>query len=209
MARPADLGSPVDDKTAELQNLAQLHSQGAHGRGVRRGEGETAGNLAGGSEGVGQVEAYTRLAGSMTRSSSIPATGPGRPSSTSSGAMTSTACTTCSMSAAFDLPWPNWLRWGTRWSAWMVRGDARPRPSTGRVGGAARTIDASALAVEGVYDAAVCTFDGLNYLTPADLRSTFAALSFRVRPAGWLVFDVHTDAMMAFSLPTRRARRAG
>ena len=36
----------MDDKTAELQNLAQLHSQGAHGRGVRRGEGETAGNLA-------------------------------------------------------------------------------------------------------------------------------------------------------------------
>ena len=56
-----------------------------------------------------------------------------------------------------------------------------------------------ALAVEGVYDAAVCTFDGLNYLTPADLRSTLAALSFRVRPAGWLVFDVHTDAMMAFT----------
>ena len=56
-----------------------------------------------------------------------------------------------------------------------------------------------ALAVEGVYDAAVCTFDGLNYLTPADLRSTFAALSRRVRTAGWLVFDVHTDAMMAFT----------
>jgi SAM-dependent methyltransferase len=55
------------------------------------------------------------------------------------------------------------------------------------------------LAVEGVYDAAVCTFDGLNYLTPADLRSTLAALSLRLRPAGWLVFDVHTDAMMAFT----------
>ena len=56
-----------------------------------------------------------------------------------------------------------------------------------------------ALAVEGVYDAAVCTFDGLNYLTPADLSSTFSALSRRLRPAGWLVFDVHTDAMMAFT----------
>lgn len=56
-----------------------------------------------------------------------------------------------------------------------------------------------ALDVEGVYDAAVCTFDGLNYLTPADLSSTLAALSFRLRPAGWLVFDVHTDAMMAFT----------
>ena len=56
-----------------------------------------------------------------------------------------------------------------------------------------------ALAVEGVYDAAVCTFDGLNYLTTADLRSTFAALSLRLRPGGWFVFDVHTDAMMAFT----------
>lgn len=57
-----------------------------------------------------------------------------------------------------------------------------------------------ALAVTGEYDAAVCTFDGLNYLTSADLRSTFAALSLRIRPAGWLVFDVHTDAMMAFTV---------
>ena len=57
-----------------------------------------------------------------------------------------------------------------------------------------------ALAVTGEYDAAVCTLDGLNYLTPADLRSTFAALSRRIRPAGWLVFDVHTDAMMAFTV---------
>ena len=57
-----------------------------------------------------------------------------------------------------------------------------------------------ALGVTGEYDAAVCTFDGLNYLTAADLRSTFAALSLRIRPAGWLVFDVHTDAMMAFTV---------
>ena len=57
-----------------------------------------------------------------------------------------------------------------------------------------------ALGVTGEYDAAVCTFDGLNYLTPADLRSTFGALSRRIRPAGWLVFDVHTDAMMAFTV---------
>jgi SAM-dependent methyltransferase len=57
-----------------------------------------------------------------------------------------------------------------------------------------------ALAVTGEFDAAVCTFDGLNYLTPADLRSTLAALALRLRPAGWLVFDVHTDAMMAFTV---------
>jgi predicted TPR repeat methyltransferase len=56
------------------------------------------------------------------------------------------------------------------------------------------------LAVEGVYDAAICTHDGLNYLDPADLRSTLAALSLRLRPSGWLVFDVHTDAMMLFTV---------
>jgi len=55
------------------------------------------------------------------------------------------------------------------------------------------------LGVTGEYDAAVCTLDGLNYLTPAELRSTFAALALCIRPAGWLVFDVHTDAMMAFT----------
>jgi SAM-dependent methyltransferase len=57
-----------------------------------------------------------------------------------------------------------------------------------------------ALPAEGVYDAALCTHDGLNYLDPADLRSTFAALSLRLRPGGWLVFDVHTDAMMSLTL---------
>ena len=53
------------------------------------------------------------------------------------------------------------------------------------------------LGIEGTFDAAVCTFDGLNYLSPDDLRATFVALAQRVR---WLVFDVHTDAMMAFAL---------
>ena len=57
-----------------------------------------------------------------------------------------------------------------------------------------------ALGVSGEYDAAVCTFDGVNYLSPGDLRSTLAALSRRVRPAGWLVFDAHTDAMMALTV---------
>jgi SAM-dependent methyltransferase len=56
------------------------------------------------------------------------------------------------------------------------------------------------LPVEGVFDAAVSTFDGLNYLAPADLRLTFAALAVRLRPGGWLVFDVHTDAMMEFTV---------
>ena len=56
------------------------------------------------------------------------------------------------------------------------------------------------LTLEGVFDAAVCTFDGFNYLTPEELGRTMAAVADRLRPAGWLVFDLHTDAMMEFTL---------
>ena len=67
------------------------------------------------------------------------------------------------------------------------------------------------LAVAGVFDAAVCTFDGLNYLTPDELRLTTAAVAERLRPGGWLVFDLHTDAMMDFTAanPTVAGRAAG
>ena len=50
--------------------------------------------------------------------------------------------------------------------------------------------------MEGIFDAAVSTFDGLNYLTLGEFRQTLAALARRLRPGGWLVFDLHTDAML-------------
>ena len=56
------------------------------------------------------------------------------------------------------------------------------------------------LTLEGVFDAAVCTLDGFNYLSPDELRLTIAAVAHRLRPAGWLVFDLHTDAMMDFTI---------
>ena len=56
------------------------------------------------------------------------------------------------------------------------------------------------LTVEGVFDAAVCTFDGFNYLTPDELRLTMAAVALVLRPSGWLVFDLHTDGMMDFTI---------
>ncbi len=56
------------------------------------------------------------------------------------------------------------------------------------------------LAGEEVFDAAVCTFDGFNYLTPDELRQTMAAVATRLRPAGWLIFDLHTDGMMNFTI---------
>jgi predicted TPR repeat methyltransferase len=57
-----------------------------------------------------------------------------------------------------------------------------------------------ALAVDGVFDAALCTFDGLNYLSSDELRLTLAAVARRLRPDGWLVFDLHTDRMMNFTI---------
>lgn len=56
------------------------------------------------------------------------------------------------------------------------------------------------LTVDGVFDAAVSTFDGLNYLTLPALRATLAALAGRLRPGGWFVFDAHTDALMDFTV---------
>jgi SAM-dependent methyltransferase len=56
------------------------------------------------------------------------------------------------------------------------------------------------LPVDGDFDAAACTFDGLNYLAPTELRSTISALADHLRAGGWFVFDVHTDAMMAFTV---------
>ncbi len=67
------------------------------------------------------------------------------------------------------------------------------------------------LTIEGVFDAAVCTFDGLNYLAPDELGLTMTAVARRLRPSGWLVFDLHTDAMMEFTIanPVVTGRSAG
>ena len=56
------------------------------------------------------------------------------------------------------------------------------------------------MTVEGVFDAAVSTFDSFNYLTPDELRATLCEIALRVRPDGWLVFDLHTDRMMEFTI---------
>ena len=55
------------------------------------------------------------------------------------------------------------------------------------------------LPLERTFDAVTCTLDGFTYLAPADLAPTVKAIAHVVRPAGWLVFDAHTDAMMAFT----------
>jgi SAM-dependent methyltransferase len=60
------------------------------------------------------------------------------------------------------------------------------------------------LTLEGVFDAAVSTFDGFNHLDPPAFRATLAALAERIRPGGWLVFDLHTDAMMRLMVDNPR-----
>ncbi len=55
------------------------------------------------------------------------------------------------------------------------------------------------LPVDDVFDAAISTFDGLNYLNFDDFCLTLTRLAERLRPGGWLIFDLHTDAMMAFA----------
>jgi predicted TPR repeat methyltransferase len=80
--------------------------------------------------------------------------------------------------------------------------DAMLAVARARLGDAAtlRRMTLPDLTVEGVFDAAVCTFDGLNYLAPDELRLTTLATALRVRPGGWLVFDLHTDRMMEFAI---------
>jgi SAM-dependent methyltransferase len=56
------------------------------------------------------------------------------------------------------------------------------------------------LMVDGDFDAAVCTFDGLNYLALDELRLTMASVALRLRASGWFVFDLHTEAMMNFTI---------
>jgi SAM-dependent methyltransferase len=53
-----------------------------------------------------------------------------------------------------------------------------------------------AIEVDGVFDAAISTFDALNYLAPADFAATISRLGALVRAGGWLVFDLHTDTML-------------
>ena len=80
--------------------------------------------------------------------------------------------------------------------------DAMLARARGRLGSevALAQVTLPELTVDGVFDAAVCTFDGLNYLTQDELRLTMAAVALHLRPAAWFVFDLHTDVMMDFTL---------
>jgi len=54
------------------------------------------------------------------------------------------------------------------------------------------------LPLDDVFDAAVSTLDGLNYLTLPDFQATMRAVHGRLRPGGWFVFDLHAEAALPF-----------
>jgi SAM-dependent methyltransferase len=56
------------------------------------------------------------------------------------------------------------------------------------------------LRIAGVFDAALATFDALNYLTPDEFSHALKATADLLRPDGWLIFDLHTDAMRDFTM---------
>ena len=137
--------------------------------------------------------------GSTTRSSSTPATTRSQPSSTSSGRgdvhdVLDVACGTGLLAA--ELVGRGYRVVGVDASEEML---ARARRL---VGPGVELIRDSLpdLGVDGRFDAVVCTLDGITYLEPAQLPPAFTSLSDRLRPDGWLVFDVHTDAMMALTV---------
>jgi len=62
----------------------------------------------------------------------------------------------------------------------------------------------------GRFDAAVSTFDSLNYLTLDGLRATLAAVAAQLRPGGWFVLDLHTEHMMrTIAAAPQSAARSG
>ena len=67
------------------------------------------------------------------------------------------------------------------------------------------------LPASGPFDAVVSTLDGLNYLSLPDLGATFEAVAGALRPAGWFVFDLHTDAVLDLvtANPVIRGTEAG
>ena len=52
------------------------------------------------------------------------------------------------------------------------------------------------LPVDGPFDAAVSTLDGLNYLDLPDFAASMVAVHDRLRPGGWFVFDLHAEAAL-------------
>lgn len=53
--------------------------------------------------------------------------------------------------------------------------------------------DLRELDMYGTSDAAICSFDGFNYITPEEIADVFRRVSYFVRPGGVFIFDVNTE----------------
>ena len=54
--------------------------------------------------------------------------------------------------------------------------------------------DLRELDMYGTSDAAICSFDGFNYIAPEELGDVFKRVSYFVQPGGVFIFDVNTEA---------------
>ncbi|MDD6189805.1 MAG: methyltransferase domain-containing protein [Clostridiales bacterium] len=54
--------------------------------------------------------------------------------------------------------------------------------------------DLRELDLYGTSDAAICSFDGFNYIPPEELAGVFKRVSYFVQPGGVFIFDVNTEA---------------
>ena len=54
--------------------------------------------------------------------------------------------------------------------------------------------DLRELDMYGTSDAAICSFDGFNYIAPEELSDVFKRVSYFVQPGGVFIFDVNTEA---------------
>ncbi len=57
--------------------------------------------------------------------------------------------------------------------------------------------DAAELDLFGTVDAAFCSLEGINYLSPSSLSSLFHRLSLFIRPGGLFLFDLRSPAFLA------------
>lgn len=57
--------------------------------------------------------------------------------------------------------------------------------------------EAAELDLYGTVDAAVCSLDGMNYLSPEELPEVFHRLHLFIRPGGMLIFDIRSPESFA------------
>ena len=203
-----------DDQNAELQNLANLHTQGVlTDEEFAAAKAKVLGHLDPASSGASRdrVEAYTRLAGVYDEIVVDPchAVGPSflhelwADEPTVSATSLDVCCGTGPAGRGAARAAATGSSASTPPTAMLAR--ARRLLGPGRRPGRATLPD---LPVEGVFDAGGLHLRRTELPRPGRPARDVGRAARRLRPGGWLVFDLHTDAMMAFTVLTARWSRA-